>query len=66
VDGARGSTIVTRPSLLVGHLLSVLDVRRSRVRAERGASAIEWAIIAAIMLGIVISVVAVLVGALDD
>lgn len=57
---------MTRPSLLVGHLLSVLDVRRSRVRAERGASAIEWAIIAAIMLGIVISVVAVLVGALDD
>jgi Flp pilus assembly pilin Flp len=57
---------VTRPSLLVGHLLSVLDVRRSRVRAERGASAIEWAIIAAIMLGIVISVVAVLIGALDD
>lgn len=57
---------MSHASVLVGHLLAVLGSDRSRVRDERGASAIEWAIIAAIVLGIVISVVAVLVGALDD
>lgn len=57
---------MSHASVLVGHLLAVLGSDRPRVRDERGASAIEWAIIAAIVLGIVISVVAVLVGALDD
>ena len=51
-------------------VITFIRARADRARREgfneRGASAIEWAIIAAIVLGIVISVVAVLVGALDD
>jgi len=54
------------PMSLVGLLLAVVSRRADRPRAERGASAIEWSIIAVIILGIVISVVAVLVGVLDD
>ena len=54
------------PTSSVGFLLAVLRRCFGRTRPERGASAIEWSIIAVIILGIVISVVAVLVGVLDD
>ena len=54
------------PTSSVGFLLAVLRRCFGRTRPERGASAIEWSIIAVIILGTVISVVAVLVGVLDD
>jgi hypothetical protein len=57
---------MVHPTSSVGLLLAVLRRRVEPVRPERGASAIEWSIIAVVILGIVISVVAVLVGALDD
>jgi uncharacterized membrane protein len=52
------------PTSPVGFLLLMLDARRQRVRAERGASAVEWVIIAAIVVGICIAVAAILKSAL--
>lgn len=52
------------PMSPIGFLLTVLDVRMRRVREERGASAVEWVIIAAIVVGICIAVAAVLRAAL--
>lgn len=54
------------PISVLGVLLAVLGPREEREHPERGTSAIEWSIIAVIILGLVISVAAVLVGVLDD
>lgn len=48
----------------VGFLLLMLDARRRSVREERGASAVEWVIIAAIVVGICIAIAAILRAAL--
>lgn len=53
------------PASPLGFLLAVLDVRVRRARSERGASAVEWVIIAAIVVGICIGVAALLRGALE-
>ena len=47
-----------------GFLLLMLEARRQRIRAERGASAVEWVIIAAIVVGICIAIAAILKSAL--
>jgi Flp pilus assembly pilin Flp len=52
------------PASPLGFLLAVLDARVHRARSERGASAVEWVIIAAIVVGICIAVAGVLRGAL--
>ena len=49
----------------IGFLLLVLDVRLQRARSERGASAVEWVIIAAIVVGICIAVAGILRAALQ-
>lgn len=50
----------------IGFLLAVLDVRVRRARsAERGASAVEWVIIAAIVVGICAAIAVILKGALE-
>ncbi|MET0468922.1 MAG: hypothetical protein ABW075_12045 [Aeromicrobium sp.] len=54
------------PASPIGFLLAVLDVRLRRTRSERGASAVEWVIIAAIVVGICIAIAAVLRGALTS
>jgi Flp pilus assembly pilin Flp len=54
------------PASPLGFLIAVLDARLSRARAaERGASAVEWVIISAIVVGICIAVAAVLSKALQ-
>lgn len=51
----------------LGYLLLLLDVHKSRaVKAERGASAVEWVIIAAIVVGICIVIAGILRSALSD
>jgi Flp pilus assembly pilin Flp len=52
-----------KPTSPVGFLLLMLDARRRR-RGERGASAVEWVIIAAIVVGICIAIAAILKAAL--
>lgn len=52
------------PASPLGFLLTVLDVRMRRVRSEQGASAVEWVIISAIVVGICIAVAGVLSAAL--
>ena len=52
------------PASPLGYLLAVLDVHLRRARSERGASAVEWVIISAIVVGICIAIAAVLRGAL--
>lgn len=47
---------MTNVTSLIGRLLAAVDAPR-RARSETGASAVEWAIIAAIGLGVVICVV---------
>jgi len=53
------------PMSPLGFLFTVLDVHRRRARSERGASAVEWVIIAAIVVGICAAVAVVLKGALE-
>lgn len=48
----------------IGFMLMMLDVRVHRVRRERGASAVEWVIIAAIVVGICLAVAKILTDAL--
>ena len=48
------------------YLLLSLDLHRDRARREEGASAVEWVIIAAIVVGICIAVAAILKGALES
>jgi Flp pilus assembly pilin Flp len=52
------------PASPIGFLLLMLDSRRLNARNERGASAVEWVIIAAIVVGICIGVAAILRSAL--
>lgn len=52
------------PSSPLGFLLTVLDSRMQRARSERGASAVEWVIISAIVVGICIAVAGFLSAAL--
>ena len=54
------------PASPLGYLLAVLDVHLSRARSEKGASAVEWVIISAIVVGICIAVAALLGGALKS
>jgi Flp pilus assembly pilin Flp len=54
------------PASPIGFLLTVLDVHVRRARSERGASAVEWVIISAIVVGICIAIAAVLKGALES
>lgn len=55
------------PASPLGFLIAVLDVRVRRARsAERGASAVEWVIIAAIVVGICVVIAGILKGALTD
>lgn len=49
----------------LGFLLLLFGGRLDRARSERGASAIEWVIIAAVVVGIVIAVGAVLTQAIE-
>ncbi len=54
------------PASPIGFLLAVLDVRMRRTRTqERGASAVEWVIIAAIVVGICIIIGGILTNALQ-
>jgi Flp pilus assembly pilin Flp len=54
------------PASPIGFLLTMLEVRLRRARtAERGASAVEWVIISAIVVAICIAVAGILKGALS-
>ena len=52
------------PGSPIGFLITFLNSRVDRARGERGASAVEWVIIAAIVVGICLAVAAILRGAL--
>lgn len=52
------------PGSPIGFLLTLLHSRVDRTRDERGASAVEWVIIAAIVVGICIAIAAILRAAL--
>jgi Flp pilus assembly pilin Flp len=54
----------TNPATPIGFLMLMLDGRLRRAREERGASAVEWVIIAAIVVGICIAIAAILRAAL--
>ncbi|MCD9199260.1 Flp family type IVb pilin [Aeromicrobium wangtongii] len=56
------------PASPIGFLIAMLDVRRHRARTddERGASAVEWVIIAAIVVGICVVIAGILQGALTS
>ncbi|MFD1827763.1 MULTISPECIES: hypothetical protein [Mumia] len=49
----------------LGYLLTILDVRWRKARSEEGASAVEWVVIAAVVVGICIAVGGILKGALE-
>lgn len=49
---------------VITYLLLSLDLHRDRARREEGASAVEWVIIAAIVVGICIAVAGIIGGAL--
>ena len=42
------------PASQLGYLLTALEVHVNRARSEKGASAVEWVIISAIVVGICI------------
>ena len=52
------------PTTPIGFLLLVLGARGEQRRDERGASAVEWIIIAAIVVGVCGAIAAILVPAL--
>ncbi len=54
------------PASPIGYLLTALEVHFNRARSEKGASAVEWVIISAIVVGICIAVAALLKVALTD
>ena len=54
------------PLTPLGFCVLMLETRLARARREDGASAVEWVIIAAIVVGICIAVAAVLRTALVD
>lgn len=49
----------------IGFLMLMLETRLRRARDERGASAVEWVIISAIVVGICIGIAAILKTALE-
>lgn len=54
------------PATPLGALVMMLEIHRGRARAaERGASAVEWVVIAAIVVGISILVAGIIRGALQ-
>lgn len=52
------------PGSPIGFLMALFHSRIDRTREERGASAVEWVIIAAIVVGICIAIAAILRAAL--
>ena len=52
------------PLTPIGFCVLMLESRLARTRREDGASAVEWVIIAAIVVGICIAVAGILKGAL--
>ncbi|GAA3528675.1 hypothetical protein GCM10022234_27460 [Aeromicrobium panaciterrae] len=52
------------PGSPIGFLMALLHSRVDRTRDERGASAVEWVIIAAIVVGICLAVAVILRAAL--
>lgn len=52
------------PATPIGFLILMLDVRLHKARDERGASAVEWVIISAIVVAICIAIAAILKAAL--
>jgi Flp pilus assembly pilin Flp len=53
------------PSSPLGLMLALLGVHVRRARSERGASAVEWVIIAAIVVGICVLIAGILRDALQ-
>ena len=53
------------PASPIGYLFTALEVHLNRARSEKGASAVEWVIISAIVVGICIAIAAVLRSALE-
>ncbi len=49
----------------LGFLVTVLGARLDRTRREEGASAVEWVVIAAVLVAICGAVAAILMGALE-
>ncbi|WP_228454468.1 Flp family type IVb pilin [Streptomyces alkaliphilus] len=67
-DGGRGGRLAGFAHPVVGYLLASLTVRYRRVRSgelDRGASAIEWVIIAAIVVGLVAGIGRIIMSALQ-
>ena len=54
------------PLTPIGFCVLMLEGRLARTRREEGASAVEWVIIAAIVVGICIAVAGILKGALTN
>jgi Flp pilus assembly pilin Flp len=54
------------PASPLGYLFTALEVHFHRARSEKGASAVEWVIISAIVVGICIAIAGVLSQALQD
>ncbi|MET0447615.1 MAG: hypothetical protein ABW004_04390 [Aeromicrobium sp.] len=57
---------MVNPASPLGYLLTVLDVHLRRARSEKGASAVEWVIISAIVVGICVVVAGILKATLSD
>ena len=57
-------TNFVNPLTPLGFCVLMLETRLARTRREDGASAVEWVIIAAIVVGICIAVAGILKGAL--
>ena len=57
-------TNFVNPLTPIGFCVLMLESRLARTRREDGASAVEWVIIAAIVVGICIAVAGILKGAL--
>ncbi|MFS0886677.1 Flp family type IVb pilin [Aeromicrobium sp. 179-A 4D2 NHS] len=49
----------------LGFLATVLGARLDKARSEEGASAVEWVVIAAVLVAICGTVAAILMGALE-
>jgi Flp pilus assembly pilin Flp len=57
-------TNLMNPLAPIGFCVLMLEARLARTRREEGASAVEWVIIAAIVVGICIAVAGILKNAL--
>lgn len=55
---------MTNSATPIGFLVLILGARLQRARGERGASAVEWVIISAIVVGICIVIAKILTDAL--